>query len=161
MPESYGYDPLPSYRENPETPLTQPETAREYPLVLITGARNVAYFHGANRQIPWLRELFPRPTAEIHPQTAQKLGVKEGDEVWIEAPHGRGKVKMWAELTEAVHPRVVSAPSHWWYPERKEDNLRGAFESNINVIMSNDPPYDPVSGATPIRGNLCKVYRAE
>ncbi len=159
LAERYGYDPLPSYRENPETPLTQPETAKEYPLVLITGARNVAYFHGSNRQIPWLRELFPRPTVEIHPGTAEKLGIREGDEVWIEAPHGRGRVKMWAELTEAVDPRVVSAPSHWWFPERKEDKLRGVYESNINVIMSNDPPYDPVSGATPIRGNLCKVYK--
>ena len=67
---------------------------------------------------------------------------------------------MKAELTEAVHPGVVHAPSHWWYPEI-EDPAHGCWESNINAIMSNDPPYDPISGATPLRGNLCKIYKEE
>ncbi|MEM2901590.1 MAG: molybdopterin-dependent oxidoreductase [Candidatus Bathyarchaeia archaeon] len=156
--EKYGYDPLPSHVENPETPVTMPEVAKEYPLILITGARTVAYYHGANRELPWLRELYPYPYLEIHPETAEKLGIKDGDWVWIEAPFGRGRVKQKAKLTQGVHPRVVSAPSHWWYPERKDDPLHGAFESNINLITSNDPPYEPVTGATPLRGSLCKVY---
>lgn len=75
-------------------------------------------------------------------------------------PRGRGRIKMRAELTEAVHPEVVHAPSHWWFPEMKE-SYHGAWESNINAIMSNDPPYDPICGSTPLRGNLCKVYKAD
>ncbi len=67
---------------------------------------------------------------------------------------------MKAELTEALHPSIVHAPSHWWYPERK-DPEHGCWDSNINAILSNDPPYDPISGATPLRGNLCKVYKVE
>ena len=67
---------------------------------------------------------------------------------------------MKAELTEAVNPQVVHAPSHWWYPERKHPE-HGCWESNINVILPNDPPYDPICGATPLRGTLCKVYKVE
>jgi len=78
--------------------------------------------------------------------------------VYVEGPHNKHRVKLKACLTEAVDPRVVHAPSHWYFPE-----LAGkpeALEANINWIMSNDPPYDPVCGATPLRGGLCRVSRA-
>ena len=158
--EKYGYDPLPYYQENPETPISTPELAEEYPFILITGGRHIVYYHSLGRQIPWLREILPNPNLEIHPETADQLGIKNGDWVWIEAPRGRGRVKMVAELTEAVHPKVVHAPSHWWFPEQKDPH-HGVWESNINALMSNDPPYDPICGSTPLRGNLCKVYRAD
>jgi anaerobic selenocysteine-containing dehydrogenase len=156
-----GEDPLPYYRENQETPFSTPEIAKDYPLVLTTGHRHVAYFHSSNRQVPWCRELEPYPRVQIHPETAVGLHIKDGDWVWIEAPKERGKVKMKAEVTEAVDPRVVAAPSHWWYPENKGDPLHGVFDSNINVIISNDPPYEGVTGCVTLRGGLCKVYKVE
>ncbi len=156
--EKFAYDPLPYYRENPETPVSAPELAREYPLTLITGGRTIVYFHGANMHVPWLREIVPYPALQIHPDTAGELGLQDGDWVWIEAPKQRGRVKMKAEITEAVRPGVVHSPSHWWYPERR-DPEHGCWDSNINAILSNDPPYDPICGATPLRGNLCKVYK--
>ncbi len=158
--EKFGYDPLPAYEENPETPVSAPEVARDYPLILITGGRHVVYFHSSNRQIPWLREIVPQPKLTIHPDTAAKLGIKDGDPVWIEAPREPGRVKMVAELSETVDPRVVHAPSHWWFPEKKDPD-HGCWDSNINAILSNDPPYDPIVGATPLRGCLCKVYRVQ
>lgn len=158
--EKHGYDPLPFYKEESETPISAPELAREYPLILITGGRHVAYFHSSNRQIPWLREIAPEPMITIHPETAAQLSIKDGDLVWIEAPKGRGRIKMRAELTEGIHPRVVHAPSHWWFPEIKEPT-HGCWESNINAILSNDAPYDPITGATPLRSSLCKVYNVK
>ena len=158
--EKFGYDPLPFYQENPETPVSAPELAKEYPLILITGGRHVVYFHSANRQIPWLREIVPQPRLTIHPDTAIPLDIKDGDWVWIESPEGRGRQKMVAEVAEVVHPQVVHAPSHWWFPEIKEPT-HGCWDSNINAILSNDPPYDPITGATPLRGCLCKVYKVQ
>lgn len=156
-----GEDPLPYYRENQETPYATPELARDYPLVLTTGHRHVAYFHSSNRQVPWCRELEPYPRVQIHPRTAASLNIKDGDWCWIEAPKGRGRTRMKAEVTEAVDPRVVAAPSHWWYPENKQDPLHGVFESNINLIISNDPPYEKITGCVTLRGLLCKVYKVE
>jgi thiosulfate reductase/polysulfide reductase chain A len=151
---------LPFYQENPETPVSDPELTKEYPLILITGGRHVVYFHSANRQIPWLREIAPQPRLTIHPETAATLGIEDKDWVWIEAPKDRGRVKMVAEVSEGVHPQVVHAPSHWWFPEKKEPS-HGCWESNINSILSNDPPYDPITGATPLRGCQCKVYKVQ
>jgi anaerobic selenocysteine-containing dehydrogenase len=157
--EKHGYDPIPYYAENEITPITKPELLEEYPLNLITGGRHIAYFHSNNRQITWCRELEAMPRLEIHPETAEGLQIRNGDWVWIETPATEEKVKMHAKLTRAVQPNVVHAPSHWWFPENKETD-HGSFQSSINLILSNDGPYDPISGASNLRGVLCKVYKA-
>jgi len=156
--EKHGYDPLPYYIENQYTPVSAPELIKDYPLNLITGGRHIAYFHSNNRQIPWLRELEPMPRLEIHPDTAEKLGIREDDWAWIETPNMTERVKMPVRVTRAVRPEVVHAPSHWWFPEVKTPD-HGLWQSSINLIMSNDPPYDSICGATTVRGILCRVYK--
>ena len=158
--EKHGYDPLPYYLENKFTPVSSPDLVKDYPLNLITGSRHIAYFHSNNRQIPWCRELEPSPRLEIHPHTAEKLEIVEGDWVWIETPESREKVKMPVVLTRAVRPEVVHAPSHWWFPERETPD-HGAFQSSINLVLSNDGPYDPVSGAVTLRGVLCRLSKVK
>ncbi len=156
--EKHGYDPLPYYAENEITRVTRPDLLKEYPLNLITGCRHIAYFHSNNRQIPWCRELEPMPRLEIHPDTAGNLGIKENDWAWIQTPVSKERVKMPVRLTRAVRQDVVHAPSHWWFPEMKGPE-HGCFQSSINLVLSNDGPYDPISGATNLRGVLCKVYK--
>ena len=158
--ESYGLDPLPYAEEPYESPVSTPELYREYPLIAIFGRRHIAFYHSANRQIPQLRKLNPEPLIEIHPETAEELGIKDGDWVWIETPRGKGRVKQKAALTPKVHPRVICAEPFWWFPERGGPDY-GCWESNINAIVSNDPPYDPVVGSTLLRGGLCRVYKVE
>jgi len=155
--EEFGYDPLPHYVEPIESPFSTPELAIEYPLILITGGRQLAYFHSMGHQVPWLRELVPDPVVQIHPETAEKLGIKGGDWVWIETPQ-EGRIKQKAELTLGIDPRVVHCMAHWWYPERSEPD-HGLWESNMNVITSDDPPYEPICGTCPMRGMLCKIYK--
>jgi len=159
--EEFGYDPIPFYEEPPQSPYSTPELYEKYPLILISGSRVPYYYHGAGREIPWLREILPDPRLEIHPETAEKLGISDGDWVWIETSQKEGRVKQKAELTLGIDPRVVHAHSHWWFPERKDDPERGWMQSNINVIMSDRPPYDPISGSHMVRGCLCKIYTVE
>ena len=159
LTEGAGDDPLPYYVENAETPVATPEIAKDYPLILITGHRINCYFHSNGRQIPWCREIEPYPRLTIYPDTAAKLNIEDGDWAWVEAPENRGRVQFKAQVTEKVDPRVVAVPSHWWYPEKKDDPLHGWLDSNINSIISNDGPYDKITGSTTLRGLLCKVYK--
>ncbi|MBW1916218.1 MAG: molybdopterin-dependent oxidoreductase, partial [Deltaproteobacteria bacterium] len=105
--EDLGYDPLPFHREPPESPMSSPELAKEYPLVLTTGGRINGFFHSEFRQIERLRRLNPDPLMEIHPDTASSLDIRDGDWVWIESP--RGRVKQKAKVTPGIDPRVVHA----------------------------------------------------
>jgi len=153
--EKLGYDPLPHYKEPPESPYSRPDIAKEYPLILITGARVLQYFHTEGRAIPRLRRLHPVPTVEIHPETAKKFGIRDGEWVWIETP--RGRIKQRAKLTQDIHPNVVGVEHGWWFPEKPAPE-HGVWESNANLLTNNNPPYDPAFGTYQLRALLCKIY---
>ncbi len=156
--EELGLDPLPVHKELPESPINTPDLLDTYPLVGSTAPRSYAYFHSQYRQIPWLRKIHPEPTVTIHPQTAEKYGITDGDWVWIESPRGRCKQR--ASLSPGVDPRVVLGEHGWWFPEKQEPE-HGVFESNLNLLVSSEPPFDPGFGSTPARGYLCRIYKAE
>jgi anaerobic selenocysteine-containing dehydrogenase len=90
MFEKYGFDPLPCFREPPESPVSSPEVFKEYPYILCTGNRHLEYFHSEGRQIPSLRRRVPDPLVEIHPETAEREHIEAGDWVWIETPQIQG-----------------------------------------------------------------------
>ncbi|MBW1910868.1 MAG: molybdopterin-dependent oxidoreductase [Deltaproteobacteria bacterium] len=153
--EKWGYDPLPRYREAPESPVSTPELYKDYPYILITGRRLPGFFHTENRQVPWLRELHREPVVEIHPETAEKEGIEEGDWVIIESP--RGRVRQRAKFFAGMDPRIISAEHGWWFPERKDPG-HGWDESNINILTDNAyESCDPAMGATHVRTLLCKI----
>lgn len=154
--ERWGYDPLPQYREPPESPEKTPELFKEYPYILITGRRLPGFFHSENRQIPWMRELHRDPSVEIHPETAQKEGIQEGEWVVIESP--RGKIRQKARLFSGMDPRIISAEHAWWFPEEKDPD-HGWDRSNINILTDNSyETCDPKMGATNVRTLLCRIY---
>ncbi len=154
--EKWGYDPLPQYREPPEGPRSTPELYREYPYILITGRRLPGFFHAENRQLPWMRELHRAPVVEIHPETAKKERINEGDWVVIESP--REKIRQRAKIFAGMDPRIISAEHAWWFPEKKDPD-HGWDESNINILTDNAyESCDPAMGATHVRSLLCKIY---
>jgi thiosulfate reductase / polysulfide reductase chain A len=157
--EKLGCDPLPVYREPAESPFSTPELAKEYPLILISGARFLPYYNSEHRQIAKHRKRCPWPIVEINPATASKLSVKDGDWVWIESPRGRCMQK--CNYFDGIDPRVVHAQHGWWFPEdpAEEPSLHGVWKSNINVLTDDDPDIcNPINGGWPLRGLLCRVY---
>jgi len=154
--EKWGYDPLPTYKEVPESPVSKPELAKEYPYILITGPRSPVFFHSEHRMIPWLRECHPDPMIDIHPDTAKKHGIKEGDWVYIETP--RGRIKQRARMLPGMHPQVVCIQHGWWFPEIKTPD-HGWDQSNSNILTDNDPKtLDIAFGASNLRTLMCKIY---
>jgi anaerobic selenocysteine-containing dehydrogenase len=154
--EKLGYDPLPYFREPGESPYSTPELAKEYPLVLSTGYRQPFYFLSQYRNIPWLRSFQQDPTMQIHPDTAKKYGIEDGDWAWIESP--RGRIKQRARLFPGIHPGVVMATANCFYPE-DPGPLHGLTRSNPNVLTSNNH-FDPMYGSPDLTALLCKVSKA-
>jgi anaerobic selenocysteine-containing dehydrogenase len=140
-----GLDPLPSYKEPPESPLSTPDLAKTYPLVMTSGARVMAYTHSQFRNVPSLRKLMPEPMVDIHPADASPRGIKPGDTVTVSSP--RGSITMKANVTDAILEGVVSMPHHW------------PGEANVNRLVD-DSTLDPVSGFVPFKSQLCQVTKA-
>ena len=157
--EKWGQDPLPKYTEIPESPVSRPDLLEDYPYILNAGLRTPTFFHSANRNIPWLREIRPDPIVEIHPETAAKHGIEEGDWVYITSPRGRAKER--AKLNDGIDPQVIVAEHGWWFPEVKDPG-HGWDTANINILTDNShESMDPVMGATNLRVLLCNISPCE
>jgi len=143
--EKHGFDPLPVYKEPVESPVSSPDLAQSYPLVLTTGARLLNYTHSQHRNIEMLRRMVPDPLLEIHPDDAGSRGIQSGDAVHVTSPRGTVTVK--AYVTENILPGVVQLPHHW------ED------EANANNL-SDDVNLDPISGFPAFKSQLCQVKAA-
>jgi anaerobic selenocysteine-containing dehydrogenase len=157
--ERWGYDPLPFYAEPHLSPYSRPDLAKEYPLILSTGRRSVLYFHAEHRNIKALRELEPDPTIEIHPTTAQSLGIQDGDWVWVESPNGKCKRK--ARHFTGLDPRVVQASHGWWLPEKKAEDWFGVWEVGINQLIPDGTQAKCGFGGGQYKSILCKIYKAD
>lgn len=158
--ERLGYDPLPGYQEPPESPVSTPELYAAYPLIYFVGQRDHPFYLTSGRQIDALRGLEPEPGLRIHPETARKIGVQQGD--WVCLETRTGNIRLRAELDEAAHPDVVCAPHGWWFPERAQGvpGLSGLWESNSAIVMADsDDHCDPAQGLPQLRGMLCRVYK--
>jgi molybdopterin-containing oxidoreductase family molybdopterin binding subunit len=63
---------------------------------------------------PWLVDLADRShkvyTIGINPETAKKKGIKDGDKLVLETPHGRHAEGV-ARVTQGVHPECLVVPS--------------------------------------------------
>ena len=152
-----GLDPLPYFEEPEPGPGSTPDLMGEYPLVMTSGARTWGMFHSEHRQIERMRHYRPWPLMEIHPETAAKYGIKDGDWVWMEGPMGRAKRK--AKLTPVMDRRIVSCDHGWWFPEGDPEKFYDVFDLNINNTL----PWIPGKSGfgSNYKSSICKIYKVE
>ena len=149
-----GLDPLPDW-----VPLAATRnTDSAFPLTLQTGLRERAYHHSRFRDQAWARKMSPDPTLRVHPNTAARLGIADGDWVRVETSRHAGACRLRAKLTDATAPDIVVTGMGWWRPEGAGPEY-GALDVNVNAALSYAGPYDPMSGSADTRGLPCRVVR--
>jgi anaerobic selenocysteine-containing dehydrogenase len=158
---AHGFPALPDYQEPAVSPLSRPDLAAEYPLVL-TNAKFTTFIHSQQRALPSLRKASPEPAAEIHPDSAARFGVTNKQWMIVESP--RGAIKVRARVTPSIVPGVVCC-QHGWWQACKELKLPGynpydADGANPSTLIGADLA-DPISGSLPHRSYLCRVRPAE
>ena len=136
--KEHGYEPLPVIADRSHS---SEGDAKDFPLLLTTGAKTSSYSHSSWREIPRLRAITPEPLAEVHTLTAEAQGIRDGEYMTIQTRKGSIKVK--ALLTECIHPRCVSVPHGW-------------AEANANLLTDLDT-VDPVTGSPNMRAIPCRI----
>jgi anaerobic selenocysteine-containing dehydrogenase len=156
-----GYPPLPTYEEPLISPLTRPELAERYPLIL-TCAKNSLFCESQHRGLPSLRRQAMDPEVELHPSAAAERGIGSGDWVRIETPGG--SVRARARLNDTLKPDVVCGQHGWWQacPDIGASGYDpfGPDGANLNLIIGNEA-IDPISGSVPHRAYLCQIRPVE
>ncbi len=138
-----GFDPMPTFHEPTESPVATPDLAKEYPLILITGARKEEYIHTQLRQITNLRSRVPECRMDINPATAEKFSVRDLEFIKLSTPVGSIKVK--TLFNEGMKLGVVSIPHGW-------------SEANACELVNRDH-LDPIMGYPEDKAILCKIER--
>jgi anaerobic selenocysteine-containing dehydrogenase len=147
--EKMSVPPLPGFAGLPE------EEDPDYPLVL-TSCKSRYYLHSSYRWIERLRESRPHPKTEIHPETAERYGIREGAQIVIETR--KGTITQVAHLTTAIHTRVVCAAYGWWHP--LDDGQFDWKESNYNMLTSAEK-LGKEFGTPNLKGIPCRVRKIE
>ncbi len=154
--QQMGLSPLPYFKEVAASHFREQDFER-YPLVL-TNFKEGAYMLSGYRQIKAMHKRKAEAIVEMHPDTAAKYGVKNGDMIYIESRKGRIQQRL--KTAEYMHPNVVMAAFGWWDPE-DEANPNAWRKHNVNILTDADPPHDPATGSVQLRGVPCRVYSDE
>jgi anaerobic selenocysteine-containing dehydrogenase len=123
----FSFPPMPAFTNLPE------DDDPEYPLVL-TSRKSRYYLHSSYRWLSRLREHEFHPGTDIHPQTAERYGVGEGDEIIIKTR--MGEITQIAHVTEKVHPGVIYSAYGWWFPEAEAGTQYNWEKSNFNMLTA-------------------------
>jgi assimilatory nitrate reductase catalytic subunit len=85
---------------------------QEYPLILTSGRVVYQYLSGnQTRRIGFLVQQCPEPYVEIHPDTAARLGVEDGEYVKVISRRGEGVFP--ALIVKTIRPDTIFIPYHW------------------------------------------------
>jgi anaerobic selenocysteine-containing dehydrogenase len=149
MAEKLGFPGLPGFDAPPE--IDDPE----YPLVL-TSSKNRYFLHSSYRWMEKLRNRCPEPLVDIHPDTAVKYRIADGDAVCIETRVG--SITQYARLSDSILPGVVHAAYGWWFPEGKIETQYDWEISNYNILTSTRE-LGKAFGTPNLKGINCRIRR--
>lgn len=115
-------------------------------LTLITGRLLEHYQSGAQtRRVPELLAAQPELVASVHPATAERLGVADGETVVIE--NERGRLECPVAVTTDVRAECVFLPFHF------------GDDRSANLLTSD--AVDPVSAMPEFKTGHVRVHRAD
>jgi anaerobic selenocysteine-containing dehydrogenase len=155
MFERFDIDASPVYSGPPFALPDAPED--EFPLQMIPGSRVRELTASNLRQSERLNRIHPNPLCDIHPETAARFGIVDGEWMVIERPEGA--IRQIARFDETSRKDTINPDGYWWEPSQaqNEPHLSGVWVSNANAITPGDPKLSNYAGDQQLRGARCRV----
>jgi anaerobic selenocysteine-containing dehydrogenase len=126
-------------------PISFADQSETYPLLGISGSRDIRFTNSQFRTIPSLVQAGAGAVVDIHPEDAAAQGFAEGDRIAIETP--KGSIEMTARISTTVRPGMVRLAWGWG-----DDDPR----ANLNNLTEDDIR-GPVSGTSTSRSFMCRL----
>lgn len=141
---------LPDYTQN-----------SEYPYHLVPSPR-LGMWDGRYANIPWLQEAPDQISkvvwdswAEMHPVTAQKLGVAQGDVIKITSD--QGSVEAAVYIYNGIHPDAIAVPLGQGH---EKEFSRYAKDRGVNPLKILSPLREAKTGELAMYGTRVKIAKA-
>jgi anaerobic selenocysteine-containing dehydrogenase len=131
----------------------------EYPYHLIPSPR-LGMWDGRHANIPWLQEAPDQISkmtwdswAEMHPKTATKLGVKDGD--YIKITSAQGSIETRVFIFKGIHVDAIAVPLGQGHTEYG----RYAKDRGVNPLKILSPAHDAKTGELAMYATRVKVAK--
>ncbi|MFE9775446.1 molybdopterin oxidoreductase family protein [Streptomyces sp. NPDC005931] len=113
--------------------------------LLLVGRRHLRSNNSWMHNVPALTGGSNRCTVHLHPEDAERLGVRDGEPVRVKG--AGGEVTAPAEVTDAVRRGVVSLPHGWGHdrPGTRQRHAAADPGANVNQLLDGSL-LDPLSG---------------
>ncbi len=157
------YQAMPKWDDPPkifedEVPRKFGKNPEEYRFWLVT-SRSMQYSWGANVSIPILadvaKHVMGHRAVMMNEEIGREMGLKDGDEIWVESPIGRVKCKVL--LRQGIRPDTLLALQqfgHWITPVAKDI---GMLNMNKLVPLTLETTDGTGSGADVVKVKVEKV----
>ncbi len=133
----------------------------EYPYHLVPSPR-LGMWDGRYANIPWLQEAPDQISkvvwdswAEMHPLTAQKLGVMEGDVIKITSDQGAIEAAVY--IYKGIHPDAIAVPLGQGH---EKEFSRYAKDRGVNPLKILSPVREAKTGELALYGTRVKLAKA-
>ncbi|MDD2465440.1 MAG: molybdopterin-dependent oxidoreductase [Desulfobulbus sp.] len=128
-------------------PISFTEQSVAYPVLGISGSRDIRFTNSQYRTIPSLVKASAGAVVDIHPEDAISQGFVEGDRICIETP--KGAIEMTARLSTTVRPGMVRLAWGW-----------GDYDTKANLNrLTEDDIRSQVSGTSTSRSFMCRLRK--
>ena len=128
-------------------PISFADRSEEYPVLGISGSRDIRFTNSQFRTIPSLLKAGAGPVVDLHPEDAARQGLAEGEPLRIETP--KGAIEMAARISTTVRPGTVRLAWGWGdYDPR----------SNLNALTEDDQR-GRVTGTSTSRSFMCRLSK--
>ncbi|WP_217170822.1 molybdopterin oxidoreductase family protein [Streptomyces sp. AC512_CC834] len=119
--------------------------------LVLVGRRHLRSNNSWMHNVPALTGGSNRCTLHVHPDDAERLGVRSAQPVRVKGPGG--EVTVPAEVTDTVRPGVVSLPHGWGHDRPGTRMSHAATDPGVNVNQLLDGSMlDPLSGNAVLNG---------
>ncbi len=150
--QHHGYSPIPQFaaiesKHNNGSPGIDTDHL-EFPLYLIS-AKEVAYCHSQQRELPSLKKRRSEPLVEIALKTAAEYGISAGDWVLIETH--MGAIQARAKISGSLGDETICCQYGW------HDDANGKSWNYSKLIT--DLAFDPISGSNLLRNSRCRISK--
>jgi anaerobic selenocysteine-containing dehydrogenase len=130
---------------------------RTYPLMGMIGRPSVVHFAGVTQWTGLGKQLNGVRLIQVHPTTAKKAGIADGDEVVVESP--RGAVRGTALLWKGIREDTLFVPSTFGPMQKLAQEYGVPLYESANVLVD-DRYFDNLSGQQAYKCFACQLRKA-
>ncbi len=133
------------------------EVHKEYPLMGMIGRPGVVHFAGVTQWTYVGKQLNGVRLIQVHPKTAAKAGVRDGDEVIVSSPRGeiRGTALLWEDMREDT----VFVPNTFGPAQKMGEEFHLPAYEPANLLVD-DRWFDNLSGQQAYKCFACRLRKA-